>query len=1168
MTETPKLPDRYTLIDQIGEGATCTVYRAHDLQLNRDVAIKVVRRNLAIHARFRARFSREVALGAEVIHPRIIPVLDSGRLENGCPFVSLAHADSGSLSDLLKKRPPVAEAIRIIEQVLDALAHLHAHGLLHQDLKPANVLLHQCSEGGPDAWVADLGVAGAVAELTLHQTGISGTPTWMAPEQRAGRYAELGTWTDLYAVGLMLFEILGGDRSGREPGTRRLIDPLPSGPLGLNKDVPQALEDVVRALLDPDPRQRYDRAADVMCAIRTALSGTKLSMLVPPPIGGHVGQSFSNVLVQEGLQEITSFSPSKNQDSSVRWNRVAQETMPIEPPPHPASGAEAGGVALIGLRDPPIEAYEGVRWLLWQKAREVVQSGEPRVVLLVGKSGSGKSNTAKSVARTIEASGHMETVLLRYNSPPGADDGYRGAVQEILAPWNENRADLQARLKRWLSRDQQRTPDEVETEASVLARWCGYLEEGETPVNAAVGLAYLYRHLDARAWRGGAVILLEEAHLAQEDGDGLNICDALIDKSVGERPFLAVATLSAEAIAADPKLAAHVSSLESRGATKISMPTMSDGDIRAFLRQSMNLSPQLAETVATLCDGSPVRAVLLVRDWATRRYLVQLDGPDLTLREDIDIDTITHDDANELFLSRLRGAVEATENPEAAYEALAATALAGQEPPVMVVREINPEGLDALLATGLIRQTGWRLAFEHPDIHLAAMQVAMGRPTVQDLHRRIASAWERLGEKTGADVDLPVGVHRLHSGETSGAVIPLLRAARRTLDEGRTALALNAAQLGVAAADRAGAIAARAEARMRYAEGLLNMGRTKEANDVLNKARDLGHLDRRTQARIWVLLAQVESQQGRLDQAKNYLESAEVTFEATRDREGLIETAHAMGGLLRLEGRPNEAAKRYARMLRLNRDDHRIEVRALRGLVDARTVSGRLEGIEPLVHRLRAAALATGDTRRIAQATYAASLVYLACQDFDQAERYCHTSRALAATVGDHRLQVDSENNLGEVYRYRGDIRSAERMYEGVARRASERGWYGSAAVGHLNLALVNLQRQSPRLARIALDQAEACLQQHPRHWAWLFIGLMRALWAAEDGEERTCRAWWAVANERGLGRVVSSDLRDPLERLSRATKRHGWNDIADRAFQYQQAIERAEAPTSPQPDI
>ena len=215
---------------------------------------------------------------------------------------------------------------------------------------------------------------------------------------------------------------------------------------------------------------------------------------------------------------------------------------------------------MVGMRDPPIEAHEDIRWLLWQQAREVVQTREPRVVLLVGPNGIGKSRTAQSVAQTIGAQGHMEIAVLRYHNPPGPEDGYRGAVQEILAPWNDNRTALQARFKRWLSRDQQRTPERVDTEASVLARWCGYMDEGETTVNASVGLAFLYRHLDARSWRGGALMILDDAHLAQEPGDGLNICDAVIDRSIGERPFLLIATLSEEALQEDPKLAKRVRS--------------------------------------------------------------------------------------------------------------------------------------------------------------------------------------------------------------------------------------------------------------------------------------------------------------------------------------------------------------------------------------------------------------------------------------------------------------------------------------------------------------------------------------------------------------------------------------------------------------------------------
>jgi len=1150
----PVLPERYRLIEELGEGATCTVYKADDQMLGHPVAIKVVRANLAIHARFRARFDREVALSAHVVHPRVIPVYDAGRLEDGRPFVTLACADSGSLSDLLGTQPTMTEALRLMDQVLEALSAMHALGLLHQDLKPANVLLHQRNHWEPygqvDAWVADLGVAGAVTELALHQKGISGTPTWMAPEQRDGRYAELGPWTDLYAVGLMLFEILGGDRRNKA-GKRRVLTQVPKGPLGLMDDVPIALENVVRNLLDPDPRQRYDRAADVRRALRSALVDTELTLRAAPQAGGQVGQSFSEVILPEGMDALTAAPAVNVPETGVRWNRVAPEPMPTEPPAVRAEASGPSGVAMFGLHEPVLDAREGIRWLLWQKAREVVQTGEPRVVLLTGSAGTGKTRIAEQVARMLEASGHMEAIYLRYHLPAGPDDGYRGAVQELLAPWNENRSDLQQRLKRWLCRDQQRPPEQVETEASVLARWCGYLEEGETPVNAAVGLAYLYRYLDARAWRGGAIMLLEDTHLAQEDGDGLNICTALLDRSVGERPILAIATVSAESIHKDPTLQAKIASLEARGALRLSVPRMTHGEMEGFLSDRMSVSPDLASSISDYCDGSPAKALLLLRDWAIRGELQQGTDRQFYIDPDTSIQSLLPPDNDTLYQRRIQGAVASTEDSDAAFEALAATALAGQEPPLSVVHEVNPEGLDALLATGIVRQRGWRIVFEHTRIQFAARQIALGRPDVADLHRRLSEAWANLGERTGVDVDLPVGVHRLHSGSANTAVVPLLRAARRALDEGRTPLALDAARLGMAAADRTGALSARAEARLRLAEAYLDLDRPDDGRRVLEETRNIGHLDRRTTAWIWVFLSRVEAAHGDLSGARQYLESASVNFEATRDREGLIHTNHGLGTVCRLEGTPSQAANHYGRMLRLSREDPRIEVKALRGLVEARVVGGRLEGVEELVLRLRKAALTSGDTRNIAQATDCAGLVYLARQDLENAERHFHTSRALSATIGDDRLQLLTEKNLGEVFRYRGDARNAERFYEMVVRFSTDRSWAGSAAVGHLNLALVHMERDAPRMARISIEQAEAQLQNRPKHWAWMFIGLMRAIWAAQEGDERTCRAWWAVANERGVGRIQSTDMLVPLQMLVGAAQHQGWKDIADRASRY-----------------
>ncbi|RME27095.1 MAG: serine/threonine protein kinase, partial [Deltaproteobacteria bacterium] len=270
----PELPDRYRPLGLLGEGATGAVYRAHDEVLRADVALKIVRPNLALHARFRARFAREVALSAMVEHPRLVPVLDHGKLPDGRPFVSLAYADAGSLADLLKQDIQLTEALRLVDQVLDALAALHARGVLHQDLKPANVLLHSTGPGQtPAAWVADLGVAAALSELAMHKRSISGTPTWMAPEQLTATHHELGPWTDLYAVGLILHALLSepppADPKARKAALDERLERAPALPEGVHPP----LAAVVRNLLDPDPRQRYDRAVDAPRALRDAIRG-------------------------------------------------------------------------------------------------------------------------------------------------------------------------------------------------------------------------------------------------------------------------------------------------------------------------------------------------------------------------------------------------------------------------------------------------------------------------------------------------------------------------------------------------------------------------------------------------------------------------------------------------------------------------------------------------------------------------------------------------------------------------------------------------------------------------------------------------------------------------------------------------------------------------------
>ena len=640
------------------------------------------------------------------------------------------------------------------------------------------------------------------------------------------------------------------------------------------------------------------------------------------------------------------------------------------------------------------------------------------------------------------------------------------------------------------------------------------------------------------------------------DGDGLAICEALLERSVGKRPVLAMVTLSSTALSSDPRVAAKIGSLEAMGAIRLEVPRLTRMELREMLVHSFRMDESLAASVAPLCQGSIGNASLLMRDWSARNLIMQTPQMHIQLRPSVRLDQALPTDLSELCDSRINGAMDASASPVSASEALAAAALAGPEPPVSLVRAVNPEGLDSLFATGLLRQQGWRLRFEHPGVQRSARRMALSRSDLPKLHRRLADAWEDLGKRTGADVDLPLGSHSLYANEPGRAMTPLLTAAQVAREEGRTAIALDAARLAITAADRAGVMMGRVEARHQAAAALLDLDRPEKAAQTVQDAYALKHLDRRSVARLQVLEARSAIAMGQLEKGRQVLEKAKDAFMATRDRQGLIDTAHGLGTLFRLAGQPRSAAGCYRQMLRLNNQDHSIEVRALTGLMESRIAAGQLSQLDQFIARLRRVARESGDTRNIAQSTYSAGLAYLRMRNLDLADRHFQTAMALTATLGADRLQLACINNLGEVYRYRGDLRTADQYYRRSVRFAMERDWTSLAAVARLNLGLLFLTGGGDRLARAQVDQAADLLRNHPQHWAWLFVGLTRALWAAEDGNRNACQAWWAVAVERGVSRLFHPDLRRPLERLTLAAARHGWEDIARKTVQVSQQLD------------
>ncbi len=253
------LADRYTIERELGRGATATVYLAQDLKHRRQVAIKVLRSDLAAVIG-PERFLREIEIVAGLSHPHILPLHDSGEAA-GFLYYVMPWVEGESLRQRLTRESPLPldEALRITREVADALGYAHRHHVIHRDIKPENILL---SDG--HALVADFGIARALSSVsgpTLTDTGLAmGTPAYMSPEQAAASRTIDGR-TDVYALGCVLYELLTGHppflgSTAQEVLARHTLDPIP--PLRTARpELPASVERAVRKALAKSPADRF-----------------------------------------------------------------------------------------------------------------------------------------------------------------------------------------------------------------------------------------------------------------------------------------------------------------------------------------------------------------------------------------------------------------------------------------------------------------------------------------------------------------------------------------------------------------------------------------------------------------------------------------------------------------------------------------------------------------------------------------------------------------------------------------------------------------------------------------------------------------------------------------------------------------------------------------------
>src|ERR1700677_49194 len=278
------LGTRYEILQMLGQGGMGAVYKARDKELDRFLALKVIRPELAVHPDILHRFKQELILARQVTHKNVIRIFDLGEAD-GIKFITMEYIEGQDLKHIVDEQGKLKteESVRILCQVCAALEAAHAEGVVHRDLKPQNIMI---GEGGR-VCVMDFGLARSMEATGLTQAGaLMGTPAYMSPEQAKGMAAD--ERSDLFSLGIIAYLMLTGEIPFKADSALASMLLRTQGPpppsIKLDPTIPQALSDVVQKSLAVDPKDRYQSAALMGQDLHDWQEGTLAKAIVTPRV--------------------------------------------------------------------------------------------------------------------------------------------------------------------------------------------------------------------------------------------------------------------------------------------------------------------------------------------------------------------------------------------------------------------------------------------------------------------------------------------------------------------------------------------------------------------------------------------------------------------------------------------------------------------------------------------------------------------------------------------------------------------------------------------------------------------------------------------------------------------------------------------------------------------
>jgi tetratricopeptide (TPR) repeat protein len=968
----------------------------------------------------------------------------------------------------------------VLLSLLDALAHAHARGTIHLDVKPANALLAIDDTGAEVVKLTDFGLVGALAVVRSERI-VMGTPSYMAPEQFAGVRTEFGPWTDLYALGCLAFELL----SGRVPfpgddlhvlGLAHRDQARPE--LTARVPVPVGVEAWVHRMIAPHPARRFRRAADAAFALSD----------LPDRAGGGAGAAVERTLCQGPtlvLPDWSGIALGEPPDGLVSRPPPVPDSWrgPEAPPPRPA------GLELVAVRHPRLVGRQVAQDALWQEL-VAAASGDGRLVLLHGPSGSGTTRLAHWIGQRAHEVG-AATVLTAQHAPVATDEhGLRGLVRRFLHAASGTMAEVEARA-RWLV-----GPD-LSHELAVLAVG--------TPRPSALreGVVRLVQALcDERP----VVLVLDDVAYGE---DALAVAGALASRSL---PCLTVLTVHDELLPGRPRESAVLAQVRPR-ATEIAVGPLDDGAALTFVEGLLDLEPKLASELATRTAGNPQLATQTLLDLVQRDLIVPSpSGFRLRVGASIDVPANLAAAWSKRVLAALTGA------RGVAAGVAAALGMQVDEGEWRAVCEalalVNPEVETARLrGARLMLRTDRGWVFTHAMARDAVLDT-LDDPTRAAVHAACA-------DHLSGDA-IREGPHRYWAGELQASLEPLYEGLNRGLYE--------RGDLGIA--DELLDLLARAIRALGLPEsdsqhGSLAMARMQVAIERGEIARGellCRELIARAEANGWpqfvapglLTLGEVLRSGDRLDEAMEVYERARILWDAAGSRPGGARARLGIAGVLRASGRHAAAEVAYRDVLDHAPDAHPTRVQGLLGLYAVMRSAGRYEGVEAVLDEAEQVVAQLDMPLHLFPCRLARGEAARHAGDLDAAERWYRA--ALDGLPRGYRRRADAaEINLALLYLMRADYEGAETLLRKLERWGSAR-TQREARV----LALVLLADGPPEAWRRGLDAVGDVLESRrlldPDHALALELAARRA-----DGGglvDRAREAWQlASAQWQELGR-------------------------------------------------